>query len=88
MNSEDLRMKPTIFAALVFAVATAFAPIPAAAQGTAEQQANCSGDAMNFCGQYLSDVKATSACMRKNFKRLSPACRATMSTRTATRRHH
>ncbi len=80
-------MKSTIFAALVFAVAAALAPAPAGAQGTPEQQANCSGDAMNFCSQYLSDVKATSACMRKNFKRLTPACRATMSTRTAKRRH-
>jgi hypothetical protein len=86
MNLEDLRMKPTILAALLFAAATALAPAPAAAQGTPEQQANCSGDAMNFCGPYLSDTKATTACMRKNFRRLTPACRATMSTRTARRR--
>ena len=84
-------MKLVTFAAagLLFSVAMAVTPVPAAAQGTPEQQAACGGDATTFCGPYLSDMQATSACMRRNFRRLTPACRAVMSSggRKARRRH-
>ncbi len=72
-------MNANMFAALLLAAATALAAVPAAAQGTPEQQQYCAGDAQMYCGQYLSDISATTACMRKNFRRLSPACRATMA---------
>jgi hypothetical protein len=49
---------------------------PAAAQGTPEQRAACEGDAQRLCGQYIPDVDRITACMKKNYRQLSPRCRA------------
>jgi hypothetical protein len=38
-------------------------PLPAAAQGTPEQQANCQDDAMRLCGQFVPDVNRITSCM-------------------------
>jgi hypothetical protein len=49
---------------------------PALAQGTAEERSACMGDAFKFC---LSDIPAVSkieACLEKNERELTPACRA------------
>ncbi len=64
----------------IFALTTAAPSGPAAAQGTPEQQQYCANDAMTYCGNYTSDMRAMGACMRANARRLSPACRATMTT--------
>jgi hypothetical protein len=81
-----MRFATMTAAGLLFAL-NAFAPAPAAAQGTPEQQQYCANDAMNFCGNYMSDMRAMGQCMRRNAARLSPACRATMSSpRRAKRR--
>ena len=61
---------------LVWAVG--FAPPPAAAQGTAEQQRACTPDAFRLCGEFIPDVAKISACMGQKRSSLSPACRATM----------
>lgn len=59
-------------AALV--VAGAMMAVPAAAQGTAEQRAACTGDAFQFCGEFIPDVDRITACLRKNVRKISPAC--------------
>jgi hypothetical protein len=59
---------------LVWAVS--FAPAPAAAQGTPQQQQACQPDAMRLCGEFVPDVAKITACMAKKRAQLSPACRA------------
>jgi hypothetical protein len=70
-------MKNPIPILLAFASVWALAlmSIPAAAQGTPEQRAACQGDAQRLCGQYIPDVDRITACMTKNRRYLSRACR-------------
>ncbi len=56
--------------------AVSFTPLPAAAQGTPEQQQACQGDAFRLCGEFVPDVAKITACMAKKRSQLSPACRA------------
>jgi len=61
--------------AALLAALTLAAP-PALAQGTAEERSACMGDAFKLC---LSDIPAVSkieACLEKNERQLTPACRA------------
>ena len=71
--------------------ATAFTPVPAAAQASAAQQQACTPDAMRLCGEFIPDVAKISACMARKHASLSPACKATMvkpSHGHASRHHH
>ena len=52
------------------------APVVAGAQGTAEQQQACTGDAFQFCGEFIPDAQRIEVCLRRNISRISPACRA------------
>jgi len=46
------------------------------AEGTAEQRWACEQDAFKFCGGEIPNVPRITACMIKNVRKLSPACRA------------
>ena len=46
------------------------------AQGTAEQRLASEQDAFKFCGSEIPNIPRITACMTKNVKKLSPACRA------------
>jgi hypothetical protein len=46
------------------------------AEGTPEQRWACEQDAFKFCGNEIPNVPRITACMTKNIKKLSPACRA------------
>jgi hypothetical protein len=46
------------------------------AQGTAEQRAACTGDAFRLCSSHIPNVSAVTACMKTNFTKLSPGCKA------------
>jgi hypothetical protein len=46
------------------------------AQGTAEQRAACTGDAFKFCSAHIPNVSAIIGCMKANYSKLSPACKA------------
>lgn len=59
-----------------FVVASALMTAPAAAQGTAEQRSACMGDAFQFCGSEIPDATRVEACLRKNLRKISPACQA------------
>jgi len=48
----------------------------AEAQGTSEQQMACQSDAFRLCGQYIPDVTSVRACMVRQIRNLSPACRS------------
>ena len=58
-------------------------PAYAAAQGTAEQRAACTGDAFQFCGSEIPDATKVEVCLRKNIRQISPACRSQFNPRTA-----
>jgi hypothetical protein len=46
------------------------------AQGTPEQRAACSGDAFKYCSGEIPNVAKITACMKANYSRLSPGCKA------------
>lgn len=48
----------------------------AAQQGTPEQRRACRKDAMTFCRKEVPNVQRITACMERNLRKLSPACRA------------
>jgi hypothetical protein len=73
-------MRPGRLALLpVLAVLATFAAQPAAAQGTSEQRDACESDAISLCGEFIPNVAAIEACMKRKIKSLSPACRVVMS---------
>ena len=71
-------MKIKIALALVFLT---IVPATASAQSQEDQNA-CMNDAFNVCGNAIPDRDRVAACLRRNIKRISPACRAVMT------RHH
>ena len=62
-------------AILGLVLAVGFAPAPAAAQGTPQQQQACTPDVMRLCNQFVPDVAKISVCMGHNRSKLSQACR-------------
>lgn len=50
-----------------------------ASAGTAEEQAACQDDAFKFCNDAVPDEDKVKACLTKNRRKLSPACRAMFS---------
>lgn len=55
---------------------TLFASVPANAQGTSEQRRACSPDVYRLCAGEIPNVRAITACLRRNRTSLSDACRA------------
>ena len=43
---------------------------------TAEQRAACTPDAFRLCSSEIPSIPGITACMKKNFEKLSPACKA------------
>jgi hypothetical protein len=62
-------------AILGLVLAVGFAPAPAAAQGTPQQQQACTPDVMRLCNQFIPDVAKISVCMAHNRANISQACR-------------
>ena len=60
----------------VLVIAAVLLAAPAAAQGTAEQRSACMGDAFEFCGSEIPDATRVEACLRKNLRKISPACQS------------
>ncbi len=65
-------------AILGLALVVGFAPVPAAAQGTPEQQQACTPDVMRLCSAFVPDVAKITVCMTHNRASISPACRAAL----------
>jgi len=57
-------------------IATLFASSAAFAEGTPEQRAACTSDAFRLCSSEIPNVSRITACMRANFSKLSPGCKA------------
>ena len=66
-------------AAITLLATLAFAAVAGGAHansGTAEQRRACRADAMKLCREFVPNVKNITACMERNKRHLSPACRA------------
>jgi hypothetical protein len=46
------------------------------AQGTPEQRSACMGDAFRLCSAEIPNVPKITACMKANYSKLSPGCKA------------
>jgi hypothetical protein len=66
-----------IGAGLLLGLTGCFAATPAFAGQTAEQA--CTPDVMRLCQQFVPDHARIAACLWKNTRHLSPACRTVMS---------
>ena len=73
----------TFFRTAAVLTAMILLPLHAAAQGTPEQRAACTGDALQFCGEYVPNVEMITACLRKNVRQISPACQDQFRPRSA-----
>ena len=62
--------------ALVLAASLISVSANAAEIATAEQRAACTPDAFRLCSSHIPNIPAITACMKKNFENLSPACKA------------
>jgi hypothetical protein len=84
MTLVSLSARSAIVAALLLVTA------PALAQGTAQERSACMGDAFKFCSADIPNVSAIEACLAKNVRDLSPACRAEFqpASKTKIRREH
>ncbi|MGE3146598.1 MAG: hypothetical protein AB7K35_13550 [Pseudorhodoplanes sp.] len=51
----------------------------AATSGTATQRHACESDAIALCGEFIPNVPAIEACLKRKVKTLSPACRTAVS---------
>jgi len=49
------------------------------AQGSADAQQACTGDAMRLCADAIPDVPKVTACMKSKYRQLSPPCRLVMA---------
>jgi hypothetical protein len=58
---------------------------PASAQQTAEQA--CTPDVMRLCQQFVPDHGRIGACLKRNSRQLSPACRSVVSGPKKKQRH-
>lgn len=62
-------------APLGLACAVGFSHVPAAAQGTPQQQQACTPDAQRLCGAFMPDATKVAACMsHQKRSALSQAC--------------
>lgn len=73
----------TVFRSAAVLAAMILLPAYAAAQGTPEQRAACTGDAFQFCGPEIPDPDKVGACLRKNIRLISADCRAQFNPRSA-----
>lgn len=71
MNAIRIAAVPAVLAVSAVLI---FAAAPAAAQGTAQERSDCTGDAFRFCSAFIPNVNAVEACLIRNKKQLSPGC--------------
>jgi hypothetical protein len=69
-------IRTTLMTAAAFAGLLAMSSAGFAQQGTPEQRVACRGDAFRFCAAEIPNVPKITACMRRNYENLSPACKA------------
>ena len=74
-----LRLRTLIGVAILVGQVSVSAP--ALAQGTPQQRAACTGDALRLCAAEVPNVSRITSCMKANFSRLSAGCKAVFGSR-------
>jgi len=69
-----LRLRILVGAAILAGQVGASAP--GLAQGTPQQRAACTDDALRLCAAEVPNVSRITSCMKANFSRLSAGCKA------------
>jgi len=72
-------MKRLLHLAIVLAALAAASPVLAQDgeyRGTAAQRAACRPNVFRFCAGEIPNVRAITACLRRNINRLTPDCQA------------
>jgi hypothetical protein len=72
------KIRNAAFGAAVLASLLA-SPSAAFAQGTAKQRSACMGDALRYCSSEIPNIPRITSCMKANFSKLSPSCKAAVS---------
>ncbi len=77
-ETKQVIRRPKVAAITLLATlaVTALAGGAHANSGTAEQRRACRADAMKLCREFVPNVRNITACMERNKRHLSPACRA------------
>lgn len=73
-----MRIRGVVAGLLVVSAISAW-PLGAARAETQADRDACTPDVNSVCGQYIPDRDAIIACLKKNIRHLSPACRKVMS---------
>ncbi|MFL9823890.1 cysteine rich repeat-containing protein [Rhodoplanes sp. SY1] len=73
-------------AGLAILLALGAAPTPALAQSSQDQMA-CQFDAQTYCQEAIPDHGKVYRCLKRNARKISPACRAAISKGKAPRRN-
>lgn len=68
-------LSATVFLAGLLAIATS-ASAQSEYQGTPSQRSSCRPDVYRLCAGEIPNVRAITACLRKNYSRLSAGCAA------------
>jgi hypothetical protein len=76
----------TIVAGLLLGVVAYFAATPGFAAQTDEQA--CTSDVMRLCREFVPDHARIAACLTRNSRHLSPACRTVMSNAKKKKHRH
>jgi hypothetical protein len=77
-REEYMTFRGVLAGLLVMGTIAASPPGAARAETQADRDA-CTPDVNGICGQFIPDRDAIIACLKKNIKHLSPACRKVMS---------
>lgn len=54
-------------------------PFATEGKGTDAQRDACQNDAMSLCNEFIPNIPAIEACLKRKVKSLSPACRVAVS---------
>jgi hypothetical protein len=69
------KIRATLISTAVLAVVLATSSA-GFAQGTPEQRSACMGDAFKFCSSEIPNIPRITSCMKANYSKLSPGCKA------------
>jgi hypothetical protein len=70
------KIRTTLIGTAILATLLATSSAGFANEGTPEQRSACMGDAFKFCSAEIPNIPKITACMKANYSKLSPGCKA------------
>ncbi len=74
-----MRVAATIAVAAIFFNVASVRAADGSDRGTKQEQEACTPDVYKLCSDEIPDEKKITACLKRNMKKLSPACRKVFS---------